>query len=214
MEKVDTVVVDKTGTLTEGKPRLVIVLPVGEFTESELLQYAAGLESGSEHPLAAAILAGARERGLSHFTVEAFESLPGKGVRGKLNGRSVALGNLALMKATGIDDLDSLSARADALRQEGQTVVYVAVDRRVGGLLGVADPIKNTTAEAVNQLHSLGIRVVMLTGDSRATAEAVGRKLGIDEVIAEVLPEQKAATVQQLKAAGRVVAMASSRNGG
>jgi Cu+-exporting ATPase len=208
MEKVDTVVVDKTGTLTEGKPRLVTLTPARGFTEVELLRLAAALEKGSEHPLAAAILKGAQDRVVTPPTAEEFESAAGKGVRGRVAGRRVALGNRAMMDAEGVRDLNGLAARAEELRRDGQTVVFVAVDVKAAGLVGVADPIKATTPDAVKQLHAAGVRVVMLTGDSRTTAEAVAEKLGIDEVMAEVLPEQKVEVVRKLRAEGRVVAMA------
>jgi Cu+-exporting ATPase len=208
MERVDTVVVDKTGTLTEGKPRLTTLLPAAGFTESELLRLAAGLEKGSEHPLAAAILKGAQDRTVTPEPVEGFESVAGKGVRGRVAGQRVALGNLVMMETEGVRDLNGVAARAEELRRDGQTVVFVAMDGRAAGLLGVSDPIKATTPAAVEQLHSGGVRVVMLTGDSRTTAEAVAKKLGIDEVVAEVLPEQKVEIVRRLRSAGRVVAMA------
>jgi P-type Cu+ transporter len=173
-----------------------------------LLRLAAVLEQGSEHPLAAAIVGGARERGIVPGAVEEFESVPGKGVRGRVEGRAVALGNRAMMDVAAVRGLDELNHRAEELRRDGQTVMFVAVDEKPAGLLGVADPIKPTTLDAVQQLHTEGIRVVMLTGDSRTTAEAVARKLGIDEVFAEVLPEQKVEAVRKLQAKGRVVAMA------
>ena len=208
MEAVDTVVVDKTGTLTEGKPRLVTVQPTRDFTDIELLRLAAALEKGSEHPLAAAILKGARDRAIDPPTVEGFESVAGKGVRGTVAGRRVALGNKAMMETEGVREWNGLAARAEELRRDGQTVVFVAVDGKTAGLVGVADPIKTATPDAVEQLHAAGVRVVMLTGDSRTTAEAVAKQLGITEVVAEVLPEQKVETVRKLKAEGRVVAMA------
>jgi Cu+-exporting ATPase len=208
MEKVDTVVVDKTGTLTEGKPRLVTMLPAHGFTEIELLRLAAALEKGSEHPLAAAILKGAQDRVVYPPAVEAFESVAGKGVRGRVADHRVALGNLAMLEFEGVRDLGNLATRAEELRRDGQTVVFVAVGGKPAGLIGVADPIKTTTRDAVQQLHAAGVRVVMLTGDSRTTAEAVAKKLGIDEVVAEVLPEQKVEVVRKLRAEGRVVAMA------
>ena len=207
MEKVDTVVVDKTGTLTEGKPRLVTLQPARGFTEVELLRLAAALEKGSEHPLAAAILKGAADRVVTPTAVEGFESVAGKGVRGRVAGRRVALGNRAMLETEGVRDLNGLAARAEELRRDGQTVVFVAVDGKAAGLVGVADPIKATTPDAVKQLHAAGVRVVMLTGDSRTTAEAVAKALGIDEVVAEVLPEQKVEAVRKLRAEGRVVAM-------
>jgi Cu+-exporting ATPase len=202
MEKVDTLAVDKTGTLTEGKPRLVTVEPSAGFSESELLRLAAALELPSEHPLAAAIVAGARERGITPTAVEGFESVPGKGVRGRVDGRTVAVGNRALF------DPGELANRAEELRRDGQTVMFVAVDGKPAGLLGVADPIKPTAPDAVKQLQDEGLRVVMLSGDSRTTAEAVAKKLGITEVFAEVLPEQKVEVVRKLQGEGRVVAMA------
>jgi Cu+-exporting ATPase len=208
MEKVDTVVVDKTGTLTEGKPKLVTLQAVGGFTEVELLRLAAALERGSEHPLAAAIVKGAQDRVVNPPAVEGFESVAGKGVRGRVGGRRVALGNRALMEADAAAGADAFAVRAEELRRDGQTVVFVAVDGTAAGLLGVADPIKTTTPDAVKQLHAAGMRIVMVTGDSRTTAEAVARKLGIDEVVAEVLPEQKVEAVRKLRAEGRVVAMA------
>ena len=207
MEKVDTLVVDKTGTLTEGKPRLTTVVALPGQGESELLRLAASLERGSEHPLAAAIVAGAQEKGLALSTVAEFRSLTGKGVIGAVDGQAVTLGNRALFEEQAIN-LGALSAQAEDLRRDGQTVMFVALDGRPVGLLGVADPVKGSTDEAVRMLREEGIRLVMLTGDSRTTAEAVARKLGIDEVEAEVLPEQKGQVVKRLQAAGRVVAMA------
>ncbi|MDP3768252.1 MAG: heavy metal translocating P-type ATPase, partial [Dehalococcoidia bacterium] len=207
MEKVDTIVVDKTGTLTEGKPRLVTVAAEVGFTEDKVLALAAGLEQGSEHPLAAAVLAGAGERRVTPTRVENFQSVTGQGVTGVAGGRRVALGNLRLLATQGADAA-RLAARAEELRGEGQTVVYLAVDGTPAGLLGVADPIKESTPEAIRLLHAEGLRVVMLTGDSRTTAEAVARTLGLDDVIAEVQPAEKAAVVERLQAKGRVVAMA------
>jgi Cu+-exporting ATPase len=208
MEKVDTVVVDKTGTLTEGQPRLVSLVTAPGFTEVEVLGLAAGLERASEHPLASAVIAGASDRGATPAEVEGFESVPGKGVRGRVGVRAALLGNRAMLADAGVGGSDELAPRADALRTEGQTVLFLAVDGRAAALLGVTDPIKATTPEAVRQLREAGVQVVMLTGDNRTTAEAVARKLGIGEVIAEVLPEQKAEVVRNLRAAGRVVAMA------
>ncbi len=208
MEKVDTVVVDKTGTLTEGKPRLVTLVPTRGFTEIELLRLAAALEKGSEHPLAAAILKGAQDRVITPLAVEGFESIAGKGVRGIATGRRVALGNRAMMEADGVRELNGLASRAEELRLDGQTVIFIAVDGKAVGLVGVADPIKSRSHEAVEQLRASGMRVVMLTGDSRTTAEAVAKTLGITEVVAEVLPEQKVETVRRLRVEGRVVAMA------
>jgi Cu+-exporting ATPase len=207
LEKVDTLVVDKTGTLTEGKPRLLSVVLLSEFNETELLHFAASLERGSEHPLAAAIVAGAQAKEVALSTVADFQSMTGKGVQGVVDGRAVALGNQALFAELAID-LGSATERAEELRRDGQTVMFVAIEHRPVGLLGVADPIKESTYEAVRMLHEDGMRLVMLTGDSRTTAEAVARKLGIDTVEAEVLPEQKSESVKRLQAEGRVVAMA------
>ena len=207
MEKVDTLVVDKTGTLTEGKPKLVTVTPSEGFTEKEVLRLAASLERGSEHPLAGAIVQGTQDRGVELAKAVDFQSVTGKGVTGKVDGREVALGNLALMQDHGIDAGDLLQ-KADGLRAEGQTVMFLSVDGKAAGLIGVADPIKDSTPEAIRQLHAEGIRIVMLTGDSRRTAEAVAAKLGIDQVHAEVMPDQKALEVQKLQKEGRIVAMA------
>jgi Cu+-exporting ATPase len=206
LERVDTLVVDKTGTLTEGRPRLTSVVPAG-VDEADLLRLAASLEQGSEHPLAAAIVAGARERGLALAGVEDFRSVPGRGVAGTVSGRVVALGNRAFLTELGLEP-GELAGRAEALSGEGQTVVFVAVDGRAAGLLGVADPVKPSTPEAIRRLRDEGVRIVMLTGDSRTTAEAVARRLGLTEVEAEVLPAQKAEVVKRLQAEGRVVAMA------
>jgi Cu+-exporting ATPase len=207
MESMDTLVLDKTGTLTEGKPRLVGVTAAGALGEEELLRLAASLERASEHPLAAAIVAGAEARGLALAEPAEFASETGKGVTGTVEGRRVAIGNAALLAALGIDPGD-LPARADALRQDGAGVMLVAVDGRAAGLVAVADPIKESAIGAVQELHAAGIRIVMLTGDSRATAAAVARKLGISDVLAEVLPEEKAAAVKRLRSEGRIVAMA------
>ncbi len=207
LERVDTLVVDKTGTLTEGKPRLVTAEPAGGFSETELLGLAAGIELGSEHPLAAAIVTGAEGHGLSPARAEEFRSVTGKGVVGRIAGRTVALGNRRLMDDLGVA-LGSLNERAEELRRDGQTVMFVAADGRLAGLVGVADPIKPSTQEALELLRAAGLRIVMLTGDSRATAEAVARRLGITEVEAEVLPEQKIAVIKRLQAEGRKVAMA------
>ena len=207
LRTVDTLVVDKTGTLTAGKPTLVSVAPLGAIDERALLRVAASLERGSEHPLATAIVGGASNRGVSLATAEAFESFTGKGVRGRIDGKLVALGNRTLMDEMGVKTIDS-AARADELRREGQTVMFVAIDGALAGFIGVADPIKETTAEAIAALHHEGLRIVMLTGDNRTTAEAVARRLAIDEVIPEVLPDQKAAMVKSLQHEGRIVAMA------
>lgn len=207
LERVDTLVVDKTGTLTEGKPRLVSIEATPGQDESELLWLAASLERGSEHPLAAAIVAAAHEKGLKLAHVEEFRSLTGRGVKGKVEGRAVAVGNRTLAAESDTHAGD-LSGRAEALRRDGQTVVFVVIEGRPAGMLGVADPIKGSAAEAVKLLQAEGLRIVMLTGDSRTTAEAVARKLGIDDVRAEVLPDQKGEEVKRLQAEGRVVAMA------
>jgi P-type Cu+ transporter len=207
MEKIDTLVVDKTGTLTEGKPRLVGVVPAGPIAEDELLRLAASLELGSEHPLAAAIVAGAEARGLKVAPVTDFVSSSGKGVIGIIDGRRVAVGNTALLASLGIEPGD-LPERADALRQEGQGVMLVAIDGKAAGLIAVADPIKESAIGALKALREERIRVVMLTGDSRTTARAVGRKLGIDDVVAEVLPDQKASAVKKFQDEGRFVGMA------
>lgn len=207
LRKVDTLVVDKTGTLTEGKPRLMAVEPALGFDRAEVLRLAASLERASEHPLAAAIVKGAEEQGVPFSPAEDFQSFTGKGVRARVEGREVALGNRPMLEDGGVD-VDPLRETAERMRSEGQTVMFVAVDGRPAGLIGVADPIKNTTVEAIRVLHKDGIRIVMLTGDSRTTAEAVARKLGIDEVIAEVLPEEKSSAVKRLQEQGRFVAMA------
>jgi Cu+-exporting ATPase len=207
LRKVDTLVVDKTGTLTEGKPKLVTVVTAERWEERTLLRLAASLERGSEHPLAAAIVAGAEERGVELTSVESFESVTGKGVTGKLEGQTISLGNRRLLEDQGVDPGD-LTAKAETLRQDGQTVMFVAVDGRIAGLLGVSDPVKQTTAEAIRQLHEEGIRIVMLTGDNRTTADAVAKKLNIDEVVAEVLPDQKVEVVKRFQQEGRTVTMA------
>ena len=207
LEKVDTLLVDKTGTLTEGKPSLVSVIAADETSEPEILALAAGLERGSEHPLAAAILAGADARGGTPASVDAFRSLTGRGVAGETAGRRVALGNARLLEEWGID-AGPLGKRAEALREEGQTVVFLVAGDAVVGILGVADPIKASARPAVRELQEAGLRVVMVTGDSGATARAVARTLGLDDVIAEVLPERKAEIVRRFQAEGHVVAMA------
>ena len=207
LEKVDTLVVDKTGTLTEGKPRLMSVTAFSPVSDHELLRLAASLERGSEHPLAAAIVAGAQSRGLSLADARDFASRTGKGVMGQVDGHQVALGNRALFAELGID-LDEFLPRAETLRRDGQTVMFVALDGQPAGLLGVADPIKPSTFEALQLLRADGVHVVMLTGDSRTTAEAVARTLGIERIEAEVLPEQKGEVIKRLQAGGHVVAMA------
>jgi Cu+-exporting ATPase len=206
-EKVDTIVVDKTGTLTEGHPELVTVMPFGEFTEDDLLTLTASVETASEHPLAAAIVRGAKERSLALGNPKNFQSLTGQGASAEVGGREVAVGNEKLMRHVGAWD-DELASRADTRRRQGQTVMFVAVDGKSAGLLGVADPIKQTTPEAIRELHAAGIKVVMMTGDNAATAEAVASEIGIDEVHAGVSPEDKSRVVRQLQEAGAVVAMA------
>jgi Cu+-exporting ATPase len=207
MEKVDTIVVDKTGTLTEGKPGLVSVQTVDGATDEVVLQLAASLERASEHPLAAAIVKGAGQRNVNLSQTDDFKSVTGQGVTGTVNGRRVALGNLKLLETLGIPPGD-LPRRAEAGRAEGQTVMFVAIDGHAAGIVGVADPVKESTPEAIRDLHAEGVEVVMLTGDSRTTAMAVARKLKIDRVEAEVLPDEKAGIVKKLQAEGRIVAMA------
>lgn len=203
----DTLIVDKTGTLTEGKPRLAQVEPATGFQPNELLRLAASLERGSEHPLAAAIVKGAEERGLQLVSTQEFRSFTGKGVAGRVDGNHVLLGNAALLAAEQIAS-EAIEDRVQSLRREGQTVMLVAINGKLAGLISVVDPVRASTPEAIQLLHRDGLRVIMLTGDSRATAEAVARRLGIDEVIAEVLPEQKNQVVKQLQSKGRIVAMA------
>jgi Cu+-exporting ATPase len=207
LQKADTLIVDKTGTLTEGKPRLATVEPTGDFTADEVLRLAASLERGSEHPLAAAVVKEAESRGLQIVDAKGFQSITGKGVVGMVEGRRVLLGNIQLMSDEHIAS-ESVLARTEELRREGQTVMFVAVDGRLAGLVGVADPVRSSTPEAIRLLKEDGLRIVMLTGDSKTTAEAVGRRLGIDEVIAEVLPQQKHEVVRRLQETGHIVAMA------
>jgi Cu+-exporting ATPase len=207
LRKVDTLVVDKTGTLTEGKPKLVSVVTVAGGDETALLRLIATLEQGSEHPLAGAIVAGAHARGAQPAKATAFTSVTGKGVKGTVEGKNVALGNRALMEDDNVD-LGTLAAKAEELRADGQTVMFAAVERKLAGIIGVTDPIKSTTAEAIRALHAEGIRIVMLTGDNQTTAKVVADKLGIDDVIAGVQPDQKADAIKDLQAKGRFVAMA------
>jgi Cu+-exporting ATPase len=206
-EKIDTLVIDKTGTLTEGKPRVTAVIPADGFEADELLRLAASLERGSEHPLAGAILEAAKEKGLMFGEVQEFNAPTGKGVTGRVDGKRVALGNANLLAELGID-AGPLTQRAEALRAEGATVILAAVGGRVAGLLAIADPIKASTPDAIRALQADGIRVVMLTGDNRTTAKAVATKLGIAEIEAEILPENKGRVVKHLRDQGRVVAMA------
>ncbi len=207
LRTVDTLVIDKTGTLTEGKPKLVGVVAEGAWKEEEILRLAASLERGSEHPLAAAIVQGAAERNITLSNATGFSSQTGKGVSGEVDGKMVKLGNAAQLAEAKLEP-GTLGTKAEEMRSAGQTVMYAMVDGALAGLIGVADPIKATTADAIRQLHDAGIRVVMLTGDSKTTAEAVAKQLGIEEVIAGVLPDQKVETIKQLQASGRVVAMA------
>ncbi len=206
-EKVNTLVVDKTGTLTEGKPRLISIVPAPDQKEDEILRLAASLERGSEHPLAAAIVSGAQERGLALAHVDDFQSHIGRGISGTIGGKKLAMGNRPLMDDRKIA-LGTLADEAERLRRDGQTVMFLAIDGKAAGLIGVADPIKGSTAEAIQSLRECGVRIVMLTGDSRTTTEAVAKKLGIDSVEAEVLPERKIEVVKRFQQQGRVVAMA------
>ena len=207
LEKVDTLVVDKTGTLTEGKPRLASILSADETDESELLRLAASLERGSEHPLASAIVSAAQERGLKLSEARNFQSMTGKGIVGTVDGRKVALGNQRLLDDLGVS-AKNLQDLAEQLRTDGQTAMFVVIEDGVAGLIGVADAIKPSTPEAIRMLHEDGVRIVMLTGDNRTTGEAVAKKLGIDDFQAEVLPEQKGEVVKRLQAKGSIVAMA------
>ncbi|MDC3346960.1 heavy metal translocating P-type ATPase, partial [bacterium] len=205
--RVDTLIVDKTGTLTMGKPELVAVLPEAGHEENEVLRLAASLERGSEHPLAEAIVAGAEGRGVELAKTDDFEAVTGKGVKGVVAGKAVALGNARLIEDLGLDG-GSLAETANARRDEGETVMFVIVDDAIAGLVSVADPVKETTPEALKALHREGFRIVMATGDNERTAKAVASKLGIDEIRADVLPEDKARIIKELQAEGRRVAMA------
>jgi P-type Cu+ transporter len=207
MEKIDTLVVDKTGTLTEGKPKVVAVVSAKGFDENEVVRLAASVEQASEHPLALAIVTAAQERGLKMSAVTGFDSPTGKGVVGTLDGRRLALGNAKFLRELAIPT-NALEQDAERLRHEGATAIFLGVDGKVAAVIGIADPVKRTTPEALNALANEGIRVVMLTGDNKTTAHAVARRLGITEVEAEVLPDQKSAVVQRLQREGRSVAMA------
>jgi Cu+-exporting ATPase len=207
LEKVDTIVVDKTGTLTEGRPRLTDVTPVAPFSDLDVLEYAAGLEQASEHPLASAVVDAARARGLKRSAASGFQALAGLGVAGSIEGHPVLVGSATLMRTNGIDPGD-LETAAGTIRADGRSAIFVAVDGRLAGAMIVEDPIKPSTADAIRHLHAEGLRIVMLTGDVRATAQAVADAVGIDEVIAEVQPDQKRDVVQRLQREGRVVAMA------
>ena len=205
--KVDTLIVDKTGTLTMGKPKLVAVLPVAGHDEAEILRLAATLELGSEHPLAEAIVAGAEERGVTLAKAVDFEAVTGKGVTGTVDGKQVALGNAKLIADLGLDG-GELSQTANARRDEGETVMFVVVNAQIAGLVSVADPVKETTPDALKALHEQGFRIVMATGDNERTAKAVAAKLGIDEIRADVLPQDKARIIMELQEADHKVAMA------
>ena len=207
MRKIDTLVVDKTGTLTLGKPKLSGVRTTAHMNESRLLQLSASLENSSEHPLAEAIVTGATDKDIQLLTPEYFDSITGKGVVGTVDNSKVLLGNVKLMNDANID-IAELKSQAEEMREEGQTVMYVAIDGQLAGILAVSDPIKESTPEAIRQLHNEGLRIVMLTGDNRATAEAVAAKLDIDAVVAEVLPDEKAAEVKRFQDEGKMVAMA------
>jgi Cu+-exporting ATPase len=204
---VTTVVVDKTGTLTEGKPRLTAIEVEHDGEEDEVLRLVASLERASEHPLGAAIVDEAKERSLNLVDVNDFDSVTGQGVVGNVDGRKIAIGNSKLMDREGIQ-LGERAARAEELRHEGKTVLFVAIDGKAAGLIGVSDPIKASTGTAIKALHDMGLKVIMLTGDSEATAQAVARELGIDEVVADVLPEQKNAAIKKLQERGGIIAMA------
>tara|TARA_B100001146_G_scaffold221501_1_gene232082 strand:- start:785 stop:3187 length:2403 start_codon:yes stop_codon:yes gene_type:complete len=206
-EKIDTLIVDKTGTLTEGKPKLVAVLPEKGHDEAEVLRLAASLERGSEHPLAEAIVRGAEERGVEFAKAEDFEAVTGKGVKGRVDGKAVALGNAALIRDMGLDS-GALVDTANARRDEGETVMFIVLDSTIAGLVSVADPVKETTPAALKALHELGFRIIMATGDNERTAQAVASRLGIDEIRADVLPEDKARIIRELQAEGKKVAMA------
>jgi Cu+-exporting ATPase len=207
MEKVTTLIVDKTGTLTEGKPKLVSIAPLGGWSEADLLRASASVEQGSEHPLASAIVRGAEERGVALAEAQDFKSITGKGVEGRVNDWQVVVGNRQLVDTLRGGPTEAID-RAESLRKDGQTVMFVAVNGQPAGLLGVADPVKESTPEALRALHGEGIDIVMVTGDSATTARAVAARLGIDRVEAEVLPDQKVAVVKRLQAEGRAVAMA------
>jgi Cu+-exporting ATPase len=207
MERVDTMVLDKTGTLTEGRPAVTAIIPADGFRDEETLQLAASLERASEHPLAQAIVRAAEERGLTLKPVTDFDSPAGKGARGVVEGRRLVVGNPAYLTELEIST-ENLSGAADGLRREGATAIFVAIDGRVAGAIGIADPVKATSAEVVAALRREGVRITMLTGDDRVTAEAIARQLGIDEIEAGVLPDRKSEVVAQLRREGRIVAMA------
>jgi Cu+-exporting ATPase len=207
LEAIDTLVVDKTGTLTEGKPKVVAVVSTGDMTEDELLRAAASLEQASEHPLANAIVSEAKRRGLALANPAEFDSPAGKGVIGRVDNRQMLIGNAAFLEEHGVS-VETLAAKSEELRRDGATAIFVAADGALAGVLGIADPIKATTPAALEALKQAGVKVIMLTGDNRVTAEAVARKLGLADVEADVLPDQKSAVVSKLRAEGRAVAMA------
>jgi Cu+-exporting ATPase len=207
MKKVDTLVIDKTGTLTKGKPTVTKIVPAEGFSADNLLQLSASLEQGSEHPLAHAVMMAAKEKSLEIEAVDGFDSPTGKGVTGKIKNQHIALGNVMLMDEISVD-VSSLSAQADDLRADGATVIFISVDKKPAGLLAIADPVKETTPDAIRQLQAQGIHIVMLTGDNRRTATAVAKSLGIDDVEAEILPADKSRIVKKLRDEGRIVAMA------
>jgi Cu+-exporting ATPase len=208
LEKVDTLVVDKTGTLTEGKPKVVSVIPFGTFADSnELIRLVASAEQGSEHPLGSAVIAAAKDRGLSLADLQNFQSFTGRGVSAVVGGKAVLVGNEDFLREQGIQ-AEVLLQKAQELRQKGQTVFFAAIDGEAAGLIGIADPIKPSTPQALRDLKAAGLRIVMLTGDSRATAEAIAHELGIERFEAEVLPDKKAEVVRNLQEKGRIVAMA------
>jgi Cu+-exporting ATPase len=207
MKKINTLVVDKTGTLTVGKPEVVEIHPAEGWDEKRVLYYAASIERGSEHPLAAAIVSAAEARKVDLTHVESFQSLTGQGVTGDVDGHHVVLGNVKMVSDEGIES-GKLTEIAEKMRSEGQTVMFIAVDKQIIGILGVADPVKETTPSAIQQLRDDGVEIVMMTGDSRTTAEAVAKRLNIAKVLAEVLPDQKAEEIKRLQAEGRIVAMA------
>jgi Cu+-exporting ATPase len=207
MEKVDTIILDKTGTLTEGKPQVTAIRAAQGFDENEMLHLVASLENQSEHPLGAAIVEAAEERAIALSLVEDFDAPAGKGVVGRVEGRLVVLGNAGFLSERGVD-VASLVEQAEGLRRDGATAIFAAVEGRLAGVIAIADPIKATTPAAIRDLHEAGLRIIMVTGDNRTTAEAVATKLGIDEVQAEVLPDRKGAVVERLRSEGKVVAMA------
>jgi Cu+-exporting ATPase len=207
MEKVDTLVVDKTGTLTQGKPKVVAVVPSGDFDERALLGLAASVERASEHPLASAIVAAAAERGLTLAAAEAFDAVTGMGVIARVDGRRIALGNAKFLSELKVETIP-LEAQAERLRADGATAIFIAIAGKLAGVIGIADPVKETTLPALRTLADEGIRIIMLTGDNQTTAHAVARRLGIEQVQAEVLPDQKITAIQRLRTEGHVTAMA------